>query len=145
MPLLEDIEDCLIDDMKANIEGIKTVDTHEKEFDEQTLGLLIPRAPFGLIRYVESRGVESEETSEGKEGVIKRSFVLALGASSMRSKKEGQRGCYSLLDQVRNRYDGCHLAVGDEEIVLYWDGDALIYSGKGIIVYAVVLSWNEFK
>lgn len=140
---LEDIEDALITDLKAYITGIKTVETYEREFDEQTLVVIIPRAPFALIRYVATEPVEGERGAKGESGMKTRSFQLAIGAASLRSKKEAQRGCYEFLDAIRARYDGRTLAVSGDEITFGYGGDGLLFSVPGLTVYSIILQWNE--
>jgi hypothetical protein len=141
---LEDIEDAFIEDAKANIEGVRSVETHEKEFDDMALITLMPRAPFILVRYGGTEIIETERGAAGQSGLKKRSFHLAVGSQFLRTRKAMQRGCYDIMDSMRERYDGFNLTVGSESITLAYDGDGLLASPKqGPIVYGMILSWYE--
>jgi hypothetical protein len=143
MLALEDIEDALITDAKANITGLQTCVTHEKDIDEQTLQALLPKAPFSLIRYGGTEPIEDQRMADGGAGMKKREFYLAIGAASLRSKKEGQRGAYDLLDDFRDRYDGLTLPVGSGFVTFAYGGDRLVLSIYGLVVYIMILSWTE--
>lgn len=143
MIALEDIEDALKADMKANITGLKTVETHEKEFDKALLSALLPRAPFTLIRYGGTNPHDDERHADNSSGMNGREFHLTIGAESLRSKKEGQRGVYKFLDMIKERYDGMQLTVGSESISLHYDGDAFWFSSDSLVVYKMFLKWDE--
>lgn len=140
---LKDIEDALLSDIRANITGIKTAETHEAEFDESTLTNLIPRAPFILVRYGGTDPDEGERHADGSSGVSGREFHLTVAAASLRTKKEAQRGCYDLLDALRERYDGLNLVVGSSSVTLAYDGDMHRVTTVGLVIYTLYLKWSE--
>jgi hypothetical protein len=143
MLALSSIEDALIADIKSNITGVKTCETHEKEFDELILQALLPRSPFVLIRYGGTSPIEEERFANDASGVNRRDFYLSIGSESLRTRKEAQRGDYDLLDEIRERYDGKSLTVGSGSVTLSYKGDFLLFSWKGLVVYALTLSWTE--
>ncbi len=140
---LADIEDAWMNDAKANITGVKTAETHETEFDDALLTALLPRAPFVLFRYGGTVPDEDERHADGSSGINERRFTLTIGAESLRSKKEAQRGCYDLLDDLRERYDGFRLTVGSSSITLNFDGDTPWSSGQGLVTYKQLWRWDE--
>jgi len=140
---LADIEDALIADMKASITGLKTCATHEKEFDEQTMQQLKPITPFALVRYGGTNPTESERHADGSSGMNGREFHITVGSVSLRSKSESQRGCYDLLDAMKERYDGFTLSVTGGEVLLSYDGDAHQFSNNGVTVYRIFFKWDE--
>jgi phage gp37-like protein len=140
---LKNIEDALIADVLANIAGIKTCATHEREFDDMLLSALLPRVPFVLIRYGGTNPTESERKANGASGLNGREFHLTIGAESLRSIKESQRGCYDIIDDLRERYDGYNLSVSGESVTLTYDGDNHRFTGQGVVVYNLFLKWDE--
>jgi phage gp37-like protein len=140
---LADIEDALITDVKANITGVKTCETHEKEFDQMLLSALLPRSPFVLIRYGGTNPIEEERYANGASGLNSREFYLSVGSESQRTRKEAQRGNYDLLDDLRERYDGRTMTVGAGAVTLGYKGDRLLFSENNLVVYALVLGWDE--
>ena len=140
---LKDIEDAWIADARAHIAEIKTVTTHEKEFDEQTLINLMPLMPFTLVRYAGTTPEETERNADGSSGIKRRSLQLAVGASTLRSRKEGQRGCYDILDDLRERYDGLTLVIGGVSITFVYDGDQLLFTDGTKVVYGMLLSYCD--
>lgn len=143
MLALEDIEDALIADMKANIPGMKTVETHEKEFNTFMPETLKAYTPFILIHYGGTKPKDGERHADNSSGISDRGFNLSIGAESLRSKKQGQRGAYGILDQLRNRYNGFVLNVGSFSVTLSYDGDDFLFTSKSVTAYALYLTWNE--
>lgn len=143
MLALKDIEDALLTDARVNISGVKTVETHEKEFDDMLLTNLAPRAPFVLVRYGGTNPNDSERRADGSSGISGREFHLVIGAESFRSKKEGQRAAYDILDDLRERYNGFNLSVSGSSITLAYDGDSFWFSSPGLVVYKLFLKWDE--
>jgi phage gp37-like protein len=140
---LKDIEDALIADAKANISGVKTVETHEKEFDAMVLSALLPRTPFIFIRYNGTTPAEDERRADNAAGISGREFVMTVGAESLRTRKDAQRGAYDLLDALRERYNGLALAVGAETIIFYYDGDRWIFTSDSLVAYQIFFKWDE--
>jgi phage gp37-like protein len=136
----EDIEDALILDIKANITGIGTVDTLEKEFSEETLKGMLLKTPFALIRWAGLKPVESERGADGSSGMKREQYALIVGAQSVRSRKSAQRGCYTIIDDLRERYDGrTPLTVDSTEIYLQLDEVQFLFCKDGLTVYGVWL------
>lgn len=140
---LADIEDALIVDVKANITGVKTCETHEKEFDQLLLQALLPRSPFVLIRYGGTTPDESERLANNASGMNGREFFLSVGSQNQRTRKEAQRGNYDILDDLRERYDGKTMTVGSGSVSLFYKGDRLLFSEENLVVYALVLGFDE--
>lgn len=140
---LADIEDALITDIKANILGVKTCDTHENDFDKMLLQALLPRSPFVLIRYGGTTPDEGERLANNASGMNGREFFLSVGSQNQRTRKEAQRGNYDILDDLRERYDGKTLAATGGGITLYYKGDRLLFSEESLVVYAIVLGFDE--
>lgn len=140
---LRTISDLLIVDLKKNIGELKTVDAHEREFDESTAQSLVLLTPFVLVRYGGGTPEESERTASGGSGVKKRWFFLTVGAQSLRSKKEAQLSCYDMLMALSERYDGATVLGEGEAIVLMYEGDEFLFSQQGLMVYRVALSYYD--
>jgi hypothetical protein len=140
---LKDIEDAFIADIKANIAGVKTCETHEKDFDKMLLTALIPRSPFILIRYGGTVPTESERRADNSSGMSNRNFYLSIGSENQRTRKEAQRGNYDLIDDLIERYNGKSLTVGSGAASFYYKGDQLLFSEDSLVVYAMVIGWDE--
>lgn len=140
---LKDIEDALIIDIKANIPGMKTVATHEKEFNTFLPEALRTYAPFILIHYDGTHPKVGEHHADDSSGVCERGFNLTIGTESLRSKKESQRGAYEILDQLRNRYNGYVMTIGDESITIVYDGDDFLFTSNSLTAYSLYLKWTE--
>lgn len=143
MVSLADTEDALIADMTAAVSGVKTIATHEKEFDKSILSALLPRSPFVLIRYGGTDPDETERHADGSSGMNGREFYLSIGAESLRTRKEAQRGAYDILDAIRVRYDGLTLTTDSGEVTLAYKGDRLLSSEDSLVVYVLILGWSE--
>ena len=140
-----DVEDVFMADVVEEIAGIRTVAPHEKEFDETTLVALAPKTPFALVRYGGSTPIESERGARGENTSSSKSFHLALGAQSLRSKKDSQRGCYELMDDFEARYNGLTLTVNGVPITFVYDGDAFLFRALNVnlTVYGMVIGFTE--
>jgi hypothetical protein len=141
---IADIEDELIEDIKVSVTGIKTVDTLEQEFNEETLKGLFLKAPLVLIRWVELKPNESERGADGGSGIKHEQYLLVIGAQSLRSRKERQRGCYSIIDILRERYDGGHvLTVEGAEITLQLEAIRYLFTANGVTYYGMWLGRDD--
>ncbi|MBI2428736.1 MAG: hypothetical protein HYV29_08080 [Ignavibacteriales bacterium] len=143
MLALKDIEDAFLADQRMNIAGVKTCDTHEREFDEMILEELMPRVPFILTRYGGTKPDEGERHADNSSGIKGREFHLTIGSESLRTKKEAQRGCYDIMDALIERYDGFVLNVGGSSVTLSYDGDDPFFSSKGLVTYRMFFKWTE--
>lgn len=132
---IDKIEDALIAEIKASVAGIKTVEVHESHFDERTLAALIPYTPFVLIRYGRLRPVETERGADAGSGVKRRSFFLSIGSKSLRSRKETQRGCYEILNTLRDQFDGGVVTTSEGTVHFALADEDFLFSHSGLIVY----------
>lgn len=140
---IKDVEDAWKVDAKANITGIKTTATHEKEFDAQTLAQIMPLSPFILFRWGGLKPEPSERMANEASGIKKARFFLSVGASSLLSKQEGQAGCYAILDELIHRYDGGQLTTDDGSISLALEDADFLWGAGGLMVYGMEFSYYE--
>lgn len=137
---IDKIEDAWIADIKANIGGVKTVAVHEAPFDMKAIQAILALSPFILIRYGGLLPVEGAKTSSGRSGLNRLTFFVSVGAHELRDPKIGQRGCYSMLKALRDRYDGKSLITAAGPVYLSLESEDLIESNQGLIVYGAVYS-----
>jgi len=130
-------------DIKAHISGIRFAKTHEAEFDEKTLMALTPLAPFVLLRYGGLKPEPDQRMADEGSGIKKPRFFLSIGSTSLRDKSDAQRGCYSILDELRARYDGGALATDLGDVNLALEEEIFIFSAGGLIVYGAEYSYYE--
>lgn len=102
---ISDIEDQIVSTLKANsdLDGAD-VRTHAGDINvnlvlhpEYWEGL-IPRLPFVYLRYQGRTGRMVDDIGLAWEHILQ--FQLYVGASSLRSKQESQRSCYSMLASI---------------------------------------------
>lgn len=138
-----DIEDALIAEIKATVPALKTVVPHEGEFDESKLEQIRPMVPFVLVRYGGLVPQEGQRLADNASGIKKESFHLAVGAHSLRSKQDAQRGAYSLLGSLRDKFDGFTLTVSGEPIAFGLESIDFLFAVRGLVVYEMVISFFE--
>ena len=137
------IEDALIADIKANISGLKTVETHETDFDNKTAQQLILLNPFILIKYGGLVPVEGERLANQGSGMKLPRFVFSIGAQSLRTRKDAQRGCYSILKELGARYDGGTLVTAQGDVDLALTREQFLFSDGGLVVYGAEYSYFD--
>jgi phage gp37-like protein len=137
---LAEIEDLLIATLKDDLPGVH-VDTRTASLSEDELRQVLTLAPFVLIEY--NGGSPVIESNVGSLRT-KLGFNLFVGARSLRSKKEAQRGSYGLLSQVRESLDGTELSEG--AIVagpFVWEGEAIFLDTSEGTIYQAIYSLTE--
>lgn len=137
---LAEIEDLMIAVLKADIPGVH-VDTRSSSLSEEGLRNVLTLAPFVLIEY--NGGNPVTELNRGTVGT-KAGFNVFVGARSLRSRKEAQRGSYGLLAQVRASLDGMELS--DNGVVagpFVWEGEAIFLDTNEGTIYQAVYSLTE--
>ncbi|MGD0591040.1 MAG: hypothetical protein ABSA44_09615 [Bacteroidota bacterium] len=133
-------QDALIADVKAKVTGLKTVDVMEGEFTAKTLQELIMLAPFVIGSYRMPKPVETERDAAGGSGTLEHQFILIVGAATLLQKYKAQRTCLSIIDDIKDLYDGKSLMVDGEPVTFGLTSIAPVDGGVGIVVYAVVFS-----
>jgi phage gp37-like protein len=136
----EKTEDALIADMKANGPGLRTIDTFETTYSEKTLKELMPLAPFVLIQWGGLIPEESERGATGGSTTKHQDFHCIVGAQSVRSMKERQRGCYPIIKWIINQYDGKSVIVDGEAVPFALRSVVPLESDPGTAAYDVVLT-----
>ncbi|MEW6060360.1 MAG: phage protein Gp37 [Bacteroidota bacterium] len=133
---VDKIEDAWIASINTELKtalGLKTVGTFEGSFDEESLQNSIIRAPYVLVQCVDDFSVEKSNQRTLKSQQI---FSLVVGAESLRNRREQQKGCYTILDALREKYDGMILQISNEEFVeLRWQRSVFVLSVPGLLVY----------
>ncbi len=135
------IEDLLVAEAKAVLTGA-TVETRTVTLTEDALDEMVGRAPFCYIEYL--RGMPHAFHEGGASSMRKLFFNVFVASKSLRSRKEGQRGSYEMLEQLRLRINGKSFSGGDP--VTYagpftWEGEDVMYdSPNGGTVYMQVFS-----
>lgn len=139
---VEKIEDGLITAIKRAITSLKTVDTYEAEYDDAAPQRLLALSPFCLIYYGGLVPVDGERFQDGEIGICKQEFHFFFGSHSLRSKREGQLGCYGILKSLRELLNGNGVEVegGDSTPEFRLDEERFLSSQHGLIVYRAVYS-----
>jgi hypothetical protein len=140
---IADTQDALIADVKANINGLKTVDVMEGEFSAKTLQEMILLAPFVLGSYRMPSINENERDAAGGSGMKKHQFMLIVGALSLLGKVKSQRCCLEIIDDIIERYDGKPLTVGSGSVPFGLGSIEPVLGDKGLVAYAVSLVTND--
>jgi phage gp37-like protein len=137
---LAQIEDLIIATLKEDLPGVH-VDTRSTSLSEDGLRSVLTLAPFVLIEY--NGGNPVMEVNVGSAGT-KVGFNLFVGAKSLRSKKEAQRGSYGMLSQIRESLDGTELS--ESGVVagpFVWEGEAIFLDTNEGTIYQTVYSLTE--
>jgi len=136
---IEKTQDALIADVKANIDGLKTVDVFEGEFSSKTLQQFILLTPFVLGSYRLPSIDETERGAAGGSGTKKHQFMLIVGATSLLGRIKSQRNCLSIIDSIIDRYDGKSLTIESDSITFGLHSIEPLVSENGIVIYGVSL------
>ena len=137
---LAQIEDLLIATLKEDIPGV-FVDTRSTSLSEENLRNALTLAPCILIEY--NGGNPVAELNSGSLGT-RVTFNLFVGAKSLRSKKEAQRGSYEMLSHIRASLDG--MEISDAGVVagpFSWEGEAIFLETTEGTIYQAVYSLTE--
>lgn len=143
MIAIDKVEDALIAAIKLQQPTLKTVQTLERDFTPEELDKTLVLAPFLLVRYDGLDPLESEREATGGSGMKQQDFILYAGSLSRRSAREGQVGCYTILDGLRTLLDGKNLMVEGEPITFALTAEAYVFTYKGLITYQAVYSIFE--
>lgn len=140
---IRDIENALIADINANQSLLKTVKTFDTNFDQNTLAQYIALSPFALLHWTGARAVESEREADEGSGMDRESFSVYVGAQSLLSRSEAQKGAYDVVDFFRQRYKGRPLTIAGETITFAIGGISYVPFGAGIVVYLIELYYFQ--
>ncbi len=132
---LAEIEDLLIDALSGELPGVR-VETRTVSLSEEEMRKSLTLAPFVLIEY--NGGNPAAGTNSGSTGT-RLGFNLFVGAKSLRSRKEAQRGSYQMLSTIRETLDGQVLSNGPIDAGPFeWEGESIyLDTGEGTIYQAI--------
>jgi len=150
------IEDAWINKIETDLKtslGLKMVSPFEGSFDEQTLSQYIVKAPFIFLQCIDDH--EILKANGYKTEKATQIFSLIVGCQNLRDRRDGQKGCYSILSALKNTYDGVTLMVPlpappapapklpDEFVQLSWERNTFLMSIKGLLIYHSVFHIPE--
>lgn len=139
------IEDIMIEGLKAALPDVRTIDTRSIPLSEIELKKLIGSAPFILI---ENNGADPIMRAEDGSTIIwKLVFNLFIGAKSLRSKQDAQRGSYGMLETIRKMLDG-NVLVDSEDSTrragkFKWEHQEIFFDLPEGTIYQAVYSLTE--
>lgn len=142
---IQPIEDAWKADVATNLQsslGLKTIDSYEKDFDDEALHSRILLPPFFLFQYVNGEPIEKF----GDRSTLKQEekFMVFCGAATLLSRRAQQTGCYGLLSAIKKQYDGYVLQVPSAgQISLAWEGHRFVKSMPGFMVYVSAFSFVQ--
>lgn len=141
-----DIEQALVDAVKTAIPELRTTDTYEANYDSTTQDEIIANEPFCLIQYAAGDPKESERGAGGESGLKVKRFQFFIGSRNLRSRRESQVGCYSVLEKLEALLDGKTVSLdGVPTAEFAWQGETFVQRQKnGTLVYAAEYSLNDF-
>lgn len=100
---------------------------------------MIGKAPFIYVEY--GAGVPKITTEAGAVTVKRWTFSLFVASKSLRSKKEGQRGSYDVLDKCFDALNGVQLTDTGWSAKVNWLNEQLFYdSDEGGTIYQQVFA-----
>lgn len=141
------VEDAWIADIEANLKaplGLKTVVTHEPEYDNRTLQSLMPMTPFVLLRSGRFKAIEDQRKADGSSGLNESVFSIVFGATSLRDKKDARHGNYTIMKAFKERYDGGKITItGEGQINLRFVDQNFLDSEGGVIAYIQLYSYDD--
>jgi phage gp37-like protein len=140
---VEDVEDEMIAAIKAGIPDFLTVETHEPVIDEKELSTIIARLPCCFILMQAEVPIEESRLQNGQAVLVDTKFTLLIGTHSLRNKKEGQRGCYSLLRATRELFEGNTFTInGETTQPMVWFGNKFEFHFQAKTFYTISLGLN---
>lgn len=145
MDRISAIEDILLEQAKDAL-GNVSVETRTVTLTEEALEAMIGRAPFCYIEFL--RGMPASFSEGGASSMRKLYFNFFVASKSLRSKKEGQRGSYEMLEALRKRLNGKSFSSAVTQGVyagpFTWEGEDVMYdSANGGTVYMQVFSTTD--
>lgn len=132
---VDKIEDAMIQTIKSSSAVIKTVEPYEANFDSAQVSQLLLLTPFALVHYAGLNPIEEQRLHTFGAGVVEQDFDITIGSKSLRSRREGQLGCYAILAVLRTIFDGVSLVIDGVSLGIGLLNEAFIYSEGGLIVY----------
>jgi hypothetical protein len=136
---IENTQDGLMVDVKANITGLKSTGVFEGEFSENTLQQLLLLTPFVIGSYRMPSIDETQRTAAGGSGTKKHQFLLIIGSASLLGKSKAQRNCLSIIDDIVARYDGKTFTFDGSSVTFGLGSIEPLPGGPGLVVYGVSL------
>ncbi len=139
------VEDILIEQAKLAL-AIENVETRTVALTEVDLEDMIGRAPLCYIEY--PRSVPHTSHEGGASSMRKVFFNVFVATKNLRTKKEGQRGSYGMLEALRKKLNGSDFkgiaAPSTYAGPFTWEGEDVLYdSPNGGTVYMQVFSTLE--
>ena len=135
---VEKIEDEFIEQLKK-LKVFQTVDVREPIVNETEITKLLAGTPFCFIHTLDMTPVPEARVQDGSATLVDLRFLMLIGSRSLRTKKEGQRGAYSLLRQVRETFEGNNFTIeGKNTGTIIWEGNQFEFVHGGLIVYSTV-------
>lgn len=132
----EKIEDVLLNLVKTNIAGLKTVEPYEAKYDETQVSQLLIIAPFVLLHYGGLDVDENQRLQNNGAGIVRQDFEFTVGTKSLRSTREGQVGAYAILRALGAMFDGQPVAVEGKKISFGLVSERFVSSQSGLLVYS---------
>lgn len=132
---------AFLNDIKQNVPGVRTVKSHEGEYDDMLLKEFIPLSPFVLVRY---GGLVPVERGADDSAALKRCrYYFTIGSQNLLSESEAAKGCDLILQALRDRYDGKILVTAEGGIALSLQDEAPLVSEKALVVYGAGYSYFD--
>lgn len=109
MTEIEQVEDRILDEIRANVAGVVSCDTWQGDIEDLLLQTVRKPAVwviFGTLPFGD------KEVIGARNNIVDRPmhFVIAVATESLRSRKDGARGAYELLEAIEARLRGKALA-----------------------------------
>ncbi|TAK63656.1 MAG: hypothetical protein EPO24_04095 [Bacteroidetes bacterium] len=141
---VEDIEDEFIANVKQYIPEFNTVDVREPLILESEVVALLGRTPFCYIHSLDLVPVEEARMQNGLVTLADQDFMFMVGARSLRSKKEGQRGAYDLLRKLRTTFESNTFTIGGQTTgIIVYKGYQYEFTHQGLVVYSTVFGITQ--
>jgi phage gp37-like protein len=141
MERIAQIEDAILTALRAAHPDIppSSIETRNVPLTEQELKAMIGRAPFIYVEYY--AGMPKVIAENGTVGLKRWMFTLFVASKSLRSRKEGQRGSYDLLDKCYDALSGIRLSDDGWSAHVNWQSEQLFYdSDEGGTIYQQVFA-----
>lgn len=135
------IEDALLEVLRTANPDVpaSSIDTRNVPLTEAELKQMIGKAPFIYVEY--GAGVPRSATETGIVTLKRWTFTLFVASKSLRSRKEGQRGSYDLLDKCFDALNGVQLTDANWSARVTWQSEQLFYdSDEGGTIYQQVFA-----
>ena len=133
-PTVKEIEQAVIDAIKAGIPAFKTIRGYNGDFEavtEETISTIIKLFPAALVIY-DGSGIERINNRLQYTA----SFAVILAAKSLRGEADStmRQGLYDLLEQVREKLDKNKLGLAISSLLIM--RERLLFNSPVMSVYA---------